>query len=517
MNENTLHYDELLCEFREIAHLTSIAELLAWDQRVMMPSLAGSYRAEQNSFISGLIHERLTSTKVGELISKIDDCELKNDPMSDISVNLRQIKRIYAKATQTPPDLVKAIARAQSVSLNKWGEARDKKDFKILQDAMSEVVNLLRQQAAILGYKNEPYDAILDEHEPETTAEEVADVMFRLEKNLVPIIQILTESNSALDDSILKTPIPVEHQHQFCCAILKKLGLSSSSSRLDISAHPFSVNVGPLDSRISCRYFEADLKYSLLAILHEAGHAIYNQGLPAEFYGLPRGSAISSGFHESQSRLWENMVGRSLSFWEYFYPILLQSCSGSFSKVSILQFYRALNKVQVQLQRVGADEITYNLHILVRFEIERDLFAGRLHVRDIPDAWRAGYLRLLGVEPPDDFVGCLQDIQWGRGAFGYFPTYSLGNIYAAQLFHKVQNDVATLFEDFKSGNFHSLREWLRINVHQWGQKYSAKQMIELATGEPLTSAYLINDICTRYGEIYNVDLSKFTCSPKGTR
>jgi carboxypeptidase Taq len=507
-----MHYDKLLDEFREIAYLNSVAELLAWDQRVMMPSSAGSYRAEQNSFISGLVHEKLTNPKIGELISKVESSDLGNDPMSDMCINLRQIKKIYTRAVQTPADLVKAIVHAQSVSLNKWTEARDKNDFKVLEGAMSEVINLLKQQADIIGYKNEPYDAILDEHETEITTEEVANVMLNLEKKLVPIIQILSEKQSIIDDSILKTFVPIEQQHQFCCDIIKKLGLLSSSTRLDVSVHPFSVHVGPLDSRISCRYFETDLKYSFLAVLHEAGHAIYNQGLPADYFGLPQGSAISSGFHESQSRLWENMVGRSFSFWEHFFPILVQLCPDPFSKIDIAQFWCALNKIRIQLNRVGADEITYNLHILVRFEIERDLFAGRLHAKDIPDAWRAGYLRLLGIEPDNDFVGCLQDIQWGRGAFGYFPTYSLGNIYAAQLFHKAQEDIATLHDDFRSGNFYSLREWLRLNVHQWGQKYPTKQMIERATGEPLTSAYLINDICIRYGEIYGLDLRQFTCS-----
>jgi carboxypeptidase Taq len=370
---------------------------------------------------------------------------------------------------------------------------------------LEKTVQLKRDQAAALGFESEAYDALLDEFEPGETAANLRVVLGQLRDELAPLVAAIADSGRQAPVKLMQRDYSVQKQMAFAQHAAKCIGFEFDRGRIDLTVHPFCATVGPNDCRITTRYEAKLFSSGLFSVLHEAGHGIYEQGLPVDEFGLPLGTATSLGIHESQSRLWENFVGRSYSFWEHFFPKLQLEFPETTRDISLDDFYFAINDVRPSLIRVEADEATYNLHILIRFELEQDLLSGALPAADLPGAWNEKYQQFLGITPDDDASGCLQDIHWSGGAIGYFPTYSLGNLYAAQLFERADADLGELPNQFRRGEFRTLREWLRDKVHRHGRHYSARQLAQNVCGKPLSHEPLIRHLRNRLAPLYGLN------------
>ncbi len=361
-----------------------------------------------------------------------------------------------------------------------------------------------RKQAEFLGYKKSPYDALLDNYEPGLTADKLSLIFFELKKFLIPFIQQIKRSKVKSNPRILKGHFNRSEQEEFNLNVARKLGYDLQAGRIDSSAHPFSTNFNPQDVRITTRYSESDVLYSLGSTIHETGHALYEQGMNSGDFGTPLSEYVSLGIHESQSRIWENMVGKGLPFWKYFYPRLQKSFPVPFKQITLDKFYRTVNHVIPSLIRVESDEVTYNLHIIIRFEIEKELMEGTIEVEDLPKIWNAKYLEYFGLKVSNDGLGVLQDVHWATGAIGYFPTYTLGNLYSAQFYSQAKKDIGNLELLFAKGQFLPFLQWLRQNIHRHGRKYSAGELCEQITGEPLNIQCYIDYLKHKFGKIYDL-------------
>jgi carboxypeptidase Taq len=495
---------DILCRLtRETALLQSIEALIGWDERTYMPPAAGEYRAEQMTYLSGVIHQRRTDKHIGELLGELATSPLTRDKHSDEATTIRQLQRDYDKQVKLPQALVEELTRASVLGQQAWVEARKNNDFPAFAPHIKKLFDLKRQQAEALGYQANSYDALLDDFEPDALTADVARVLADLRKELVLLVQAIQQAKQRPDASILTREYPAAAQEAFGKAAAAAVGFDFNRGRLDVTHHPFCSGMGPHDCRITTRYDEHFFPSALFGTLHEAGHGIYDQGLRPELYGLPPGMYVSLGIHESQSRMWENLVGRSRAFWQHFFPKFRETFPSA-RDVSLNDFYFAINGVQPSLIRVEADEATYNLHIIVRFELEQALLSGDLPVNDLPGAWREKYREYLGVEPADDADGCLQDIHWSAGLIGYFPTYSLGNLYAAQFFEQADKDLGGLAAQFSCGDFMPLKEWLQRNIHHRGQCYTATELVQLVTGKPLSHAPLIRHLRGKLEPLYGL-------------
>jgi len=497
-------YEKLLHHLREIGLLGSIESLLGWDERVLMPAAGGDYRAAQAEFLAGQIHQRWTDPALGELLDQLAESELASDPRSDAATTIRQARRDYARKTKLPRTLVEELARLSILGQQAWVAARKADDFAKFQPLLERIVVLKREEAQALGYAECPYDALLEEYEPGEKTSRVATVLAGLRAELVPLVKEIRESGKSPDVGLLKRSYPIATQKTFGRAAAEKIGFSFTRGRLDDSVHPFCSDMGPHDCRLTSRYDEHEFNEGFFGILHEAGHGLYEQGLRPDQYRLPPGLAVSLGIHESQSRMWENLVGRSQAFWEYFFPLAQQAYPQSLGNVRLADFYFAINDVRPSLIRVEADEATYNLHILVRFELEQALINDGLAVADLPAAWNEKYESYLGIKPPSDADGVLQDIHWSSAAIGYFATYSLGNLYAAQFFAQADRDLGGLAGAFRRGEFLPLREWLRTNIHSRGQKETAAELVQRITGRPLSHGPLMAYLRAKYAPLYGI-------------
>lgn len=498
-------FEELCALARESALLESVQAVLGWDEQTYMPPAAGEYRAEQMTYLSGLVHQKRTNPRIGDLLGELASSPLASDPHSDAGATIHQLRREYEKKIRLPQALVEALTRASVLGQQAWVEARKKNDFASFAPHLTKMYSLKREQAAALGFADHPYDALLDDYEPGAKTADVAKVLAELRSELVPLVAAITASPRQPDVGILKRSFPIAAQQAFGQAAAAEIGFDFNAGRLDVTHHPFCTSNGPRDCRITTRYDEHYFPGSFFGILHEAGHGIYDQGLRAEEFGLPPGSFVSLGIHESQSRMWENAVGRHWAFWEHFYPKLEKAFPQAIDDVSLGSFYFAINNVRPSLIRVEADEATYNLHIIVRFELEQALLADELPIDDLPGAWREKYQKYLGIHPTDDANGCLQDIHWSAGLIGYFPTYSLGNLYAAQFFEQADADLGGLAHQFAKGEFTPLREWLRTHIHRRGQCYTAAQLAEIITGKPLSHAPLVRHLRGKLEPLYGLD------------
>jgi carboxypeptidase Taq len=469
-----------------------------------MPLAAGPYRAEQLTYLSGLIHRRRTDPQVGQWLSELAGTAWTADPHSDAGATVRQIKRDYDKQVKLPQKLVEELTRATVLGQQAWTEARRKNDFAAFQPLLTKIYELKRQQAEALGYADEPYDALLDDFEPDLKTSMVAGVLAGLREELAPFVAAIAASGRQPPVEILQRHYPRDVQAAFGQAAAATIGFDFQRGRLDVTHHPFCAGMGPSDCRITTRYDEQFFPGAFFGILHEAGHGLYDQGLRTEQYGLPPGSYVSLGIHESQSRMWENLVGRSHAFWQHFFPQAQQQFPAALADVALDDFYFAINAVQPSLIRVEADEATYNLHIIIRFELERAVLRGDLPVADLPGAWRERYRNCLGIEPPTDADGVLQDIHWSAGLIGYFPTYTLGNLFAAQFFQQADRDLGGLAAAFARGEFASLREWLRDKIHRHGQCYSAAELATRVTGQALSHQPLMAYLRAKLGPLYGL-------------
>jgi carboxypeptidase Taq len=417
---------------------------------------------------------------------------------------IRKLRRDYDKRTKLPQKLVVELARLSVVGQRSWAESRKANSFAKFRPVLEEILARKREEAEAIGYDDVPYDALLDEFEPGEKTANVARVLGGLREQLVPLVRGIAASSRRPNRELMKRHFPIDLQESFGKRVSTAIGFDFQAGRLDVSQHPFCCEPGPHDVRITTRYEENLFPTGLFSILHEAGHGIYEQGLNKEAYGLPIGQAASLGMHESQSRMWENLVARSHSFWEHFLPEAQRVFPDSLGDVALDDFYFAINEVRPSLIRTEADEVTYNLHVLVRFDLEQALLEDQLPVADLSGAWNEKYREYLGIEPPTDADGVLQDVHWGACLFGYFPTYSLGNLYASQLFAKAEQELGDLDAMFRRGEFGPLREWLKTNVHRQGRRYSAAELIEHVTGEPLSHDALVRHLQDKFGPLYGL-------------
>ncbi len=497
-------YAELVRRSKELGVLNSCAAVLGWDQQTYMPTKGAGLRGEQMAFLAGLAHSKATDPKVGELLAAVEGSELVRDPESDAAANVRELRRGYDRSTKLPAALVEELARVTTAAQQAWQQARAANDFPAFRPHLEKVVALKRQEAQAVGYTDHPYNALLDEYEPGATVAEVRAVFAGLTRDLVPLIKAIRESGKTPDRSVLERDFPVERQKVFAEAAAAAFGFDFAAGRLDTTAHPFCSGVGPGDCRLTTRYNPRFFPEAFFGVLHETGHGLYEQNLPAEHFGTPVGAACSLGIHESQSRLWENQVGRGRAFWGHFFPRLQQTFPAALAGVEFERFYFAVNEVKPSLIRVEADEATYNLHVALRFEIELGLVSGDLAVADLPGAWNERFKALLGLDVPDDARGCLQDIHWSFGGIGYFPTYTLGNLYAAQLMAAARRDLSGLDDDFRRGEFGRLKGWLGEKVHRHGGRYRAGELCRRATGVPLSAEPFVSHLNEKFGPLYGV-------------
>jgi carboxypeptidase Taq len=497
-------FEQLCTHARQAALLESIESLLGWDERTYMPTAAGEYRAEQMTFISGEVHRRRTDPRLGEWLQELSTSPLAADPHSDEGATIRQLRRDYEKRCKLPQLLVEELTRASVLGQQAWVKARAADDYASFAPHITKLYDLKRQQAECLGYADHPYDALLDDYEPDARTSEVTAVLSALRDELAPLVQAIIESGRRAPVDILSRHCPQSTQEAFGKRAAAAIGFDFERGRLDVTHHPFCAGMGPHDCRITTRYDETFFPSALFGTLHEAGHGIYDQGLRADWFGLPPGTYLSLGIHESQSRMWENLVGRSRAFWEHFFPQFAADFPEAAHGASFDDFYWAINHVEPSLIRVEADEATYNLHIIVRFELEQALLKGDLPASDLPAAWNEKYRQYLGITPPSDADGCLQDIHWSAALIGYFPTYSLGNLYAAQFFEAAERELGSLADQFSHGEFAPLKNWLQRHIHDAGQCYTAAQLVKRVTGQPLSHAPLIRHLRGKLTPLYGV-------------
>jgi carboxypeptidase Taq len=493
---------ELKKKSHEVTILATCGALLDWDERTYMPSGGANYRAEQLGFIAGLTHERMIEPRIGELLNIVRQSDLVNGGQSDAAVIVREIGRSYDRATKMPQALVEEISKTASLGQTAWQEARTKNDYALFKPWLAKMIDLKRQEAEAVGYDGDPYNAMLDDFEPGASVDDIDRTLTELRTRLVALLDKIKGSGKRPNTDILARHFPIDRQTEFGKMAAKAIGFDFQCGRLDVTVHPFCTGIGPGDTRITTRYDDHEFTGAFFGTLHESGHGMYDQGLDGNEFGNPLGEYISLGIHESQSRMWENQVGRSRAFWEHFYPKAQQSFTDALGDVSLDDFYFAVNNVTPSYIRTESDEATYNLHILLRFEMERAFFSGDLSVDDIPAAWNEKFEKYFGLKVDADKNGCLQDVHWSAGLIGYFPTYTLGNLYASQFFAQARADLGDLDAMFAKGEFAPLLEWLNKNIHADGRRYRAGELVERVTGKPLSSDALMEYMDTKFGALY---------------
>ena len=475
------NFDQLLRRLGEISDLQRAGALLAWDQETGMPPLGAPARAEQLATVARLAHDRATAPELGSLLEELRELEEGSERESFEASVVRVARRDYEKKRGVPSDLRAEMTRAGSLGYTAWLEARAAADYEIFRPHLERRIALAQEYVACHEPFDDPYDPLLDDHERGMRTADVAAVFARLKDELVPLVAGIGEP---VDDSCLQGDFSPERQREFSLAVLSCWGMDDQAWRLDDTVHPFAMGMSESDIRLTTR-FDRDNLGGLLSCLHEFGHGIYERQVDARYLRTPLQEGTSSGFHESQSRLWENVVGRGLSTWRFFYPRLQETFPEQLGAVSLDEFHRALNRVAPGPIRVDADEVTYSLHIVLRFELEREMLAGTVTPSDLPDAFDAKLREYLGIEPANILEGVLQDVHWSDSNFGYFPTYALGNVISIQLWERATGELGDLDDEFERGEFGSLREWLREHVHHWGRVFEPAELLERVVGGPL--------------------------------
>ena len=481
--------------------IAGIEHHLHWDHQVNLPRKGVPRRSDQLAYLDGLRHRRMNDPT---MVAKLRALAADGDGLDETGlVNVREILREVDRATKVPVELVEEMARHDSRTQAVWVDARKNDDFASFAPHLARTVELRRQEAAALGFADNPYDAMIDYHEPFATEASVRALLADLKGRLVPFIDRILGAPRYDAAKLAGKQYPVEAQRRFGRMVIGRIGYDFDGGRQDVAAHPFcSGRKG--DVRITTRFFEDDPRPSLIGMMHEAGHALYEQGLPDEHLDTPRGEAVSLGVHESQSRFWENHVGRSLAFWRHFYPAYQKVFPQQLDGISVEDFYRMMNVVEPSLIRVEADEVTYNLHIILRFEIEVDLVAGRIAVDDLPAVWNAKLKQYLQLDAPRDADGVLQDIHWSIGSLGYFPTYTIGNLYGAQLWAKMRTDLGDAERLIERGQFTPILQWMRTHIHEQGRRLRANELVEHATGHAPSAEPLMEYLHEKYAPLYNL-------------
>ncbi|MDP7063138.1 MAG: carboxypeptidase M32 [Planctomycetota bacterium] len=492
-------YSDFLQAWGVVADLEHGSAVLQWDQETRMPAKGAAARGKILATLAGVRHDKMVSAELSDALHKAIE-SVATDSLE--AKQLDKAKTQIDRETRIPSALAVALAEAQSAGLHAWQNARAEADFSMFQQELEELVHLNREKASALAGDGKPYDALLDLYEEGSTEADLKPMFAELGDVLAPMIKAVGASKP-VDESPAKGHFDPAAQKSFCKMIAAKMGYDFEAGRLDKTTHPFCTTFGQGDVRITWRWQEDDIRPAMYGVMHEAGHGLYEQGLPTEWARTPLWAASGLGMHESQSRLWENMVGRSEAFWHWAMPHFQDSFPDK-AGLTPEQMFPALNTCKPSLIRVEADEATYNLHVAVRFEVERLLFAGGVNVADLPELWDQTYQKLLGVRAESISDGVLQDIHWAMGAFGYFPTYTIGNLVCAQLFEQAQADLNDLESQISKGEFAPLLQWLREHVHQHGRRYSTQEMVQMATGKPLTAQPLLNHLTGLAERVYAI-------------
>lgn len=496
-------YDQLCNRSRSISYLASAIAVLHWDQRTSLPPKGHTHRANQLAALAQMHHQMVTDPIIGDLLAKVEGSSINQDPLSAESVNIREWRRGYERAVKIPERLAVELAKAAAEGQSSWEKARPNNDWVAFKPFLERIVALKREQAEALGYENESYDALLDSYEQGASVRELEPIFKVLVDALVDILSRIQNSPRADDSSFESMRFRIENQKIFGLQVAEAIGYDMEAGKLDVAAHPFTIGIGPGDVRITTRYREDSFGESFFGVVHETGHALYHQGLPVEHWGLPLCKPASLGINESQSRMWENMIARSRAFWIFFYP-KAQEHFPVLKGINLEHFYRSLNNVAPSLIRTEADEVTYNIHVLLRFELEVMLCRGELDVEDLPEAWNAKVQKYLGLKPPSYRDGVMQDVHWSSGAIGYFPTYTLGNLYAAQFFFQMTKELRDIEGSLRQGDFSQILAWLRDKIHLQGSRYLPRELVLNVTGEKPNPRYLIDYLRTKYFGIYGL-------------
>lgn len=501
---------QLKTRLNRVADLNSASSVLHWDMETYMPNGGGQARADQIGTLTALAHQYFVDEEVGKLLEELSGQADQLDYDSDDAALIRVAWREYERAVRVPLPLVEEISRTASLSQQTWQKARQDNNFALFRPWLEKTIALQKQLAACANLPGNLYDALLDYYEPGMDSAQIEAIFTPLRPKLVELVKGIAAHSETVDDSLLHQHFDPDKQMAFGREVVTQLGYSFDRGRLDFSAHPFTIHFSRDDARITTRVMADYMPSALMGTVHEAGHAMYEQGTSPTLYRLGLGTqgsmaeGASMSVHESQSRFYENVIGRSRPFWRYFYPRLQAIFPEQLGSVDLEAFYRALNKSEPSLIRVEADEVTYGLHIMLRFELENDLINDRVKVKDLPGIWNERMEQYLGVTPPNDSLGVLQDVHWSGGAFGYFPDYLLGSIFSAQLWEQMQKDNPTVVSEIEAGRFDAVLSWLREKIHQHGKKFTFAELAQRATGSTLRWEPYIDYLTGKYGEIYGL-------------
>ncbi|MDR2483952.1 MAG: carboxypeptidase M32 [Treponema sp.] len=513
---NTMQSETLLEKLhtidREYRHLEKAIALLQWDQETYLPAKGVEERSEQLALLEGIAHERLTGSETKGLLEALGSGS--QNPKGDENLPpierdfLKVMRRNYDRAVQLPADFVRDAARAEGLSQAAWADARRNNDFSTFLPHLTVMLDYAKKKAEYRGFRSgaggDVYDSLLDIYEPGMTAHDISAVFDPLRDRLAALLRKIASCPQP-DDSFLNQDYAIDEQARFNRELIDRLGFDTTRGRLDISAHPFTNSLGSDDVRITTRYCKNNLLSSIFSVIHESGHAFYDMGFPHEIRSTCLANGSSMAIHESQSRFWENVIGRSSPFWKHLFPLLLSHFPGQLRRIHTADFYRAVNSVRPSLIRVDADEVSYSLHIILRFELEKQLFSGSLSPEDLPSVWRQQMKTVLGIEPETDADGVLQDIHWSMGAFGYFPSYALGNLYGLHIWKRLRAELPNLEDAISQGRFEALHTWLRENIYTWGCRLDPAELLTRLTGEKLSALPFVEYLEEKYTSLYGLE------------
>ena len=492
-------YDEYKTKMQKIADVKYASAVLQWDQETYLPPKGNEFRGRQIATLTEIAHQQFTDEKIGALLNEL----MSKDDLSDKEKrNVQLSSEDFNKANKFTSHFVRQMSETVNKSFHAWIQARKDNSFSFFEKPLDDLIQLKKQEADLLGYQNHPYNALMNDFDKGLTVAIVDKVFADLQPQLTVLLEEI-KNKPQVDSSFLHLHFDKDSQWKFGMEILKRMQFDFEAGRQDISEHPFTINFNNADVRVTTRIDENDFGNMAWSCIHEGGHALYEQGLPGEQYGLPLGEYCSLSIHESQSRLWENNVGRALPFWQHNFSLIKTFFPKQLNNISIDQFYKAINKVQPSLIRTEADELTYHFHVMIRYEIEKMLIEGSIKTKDIPAYWNEHYKKYLGIIVADDKSGCLQDVHWSHGSFGYFATYSLGSLYAAQLYAAIVKENASIEKEIAEGNNNSLLQWLNKNIYQHGKYYTSEELCFKATGETLNSTHFIRYATKKFAHIYN--------------
>lgn len=493
-------YEVYKNKLQEIADIKFAAAVLQWDQETYLPRKGNEIRGRQISTLSEVAHKEFTTDNMGNLLNELLSFSSLNDNQRR---NVELSKEDFEKNKKLPSHFVRKMSDAVNKSFHSWIHARKENDFSYFQDPLQTIIELKRQEADLIGYQDHPYSALMNEYDKGLNVQ-FADNLF---STLIPALSLTLgkiKNKPEIPNDFLHKNYDKNVQWKFGIDLLKFMHFDFEAGRQDISEHPFTTNFNSKDVRVTTRIDENDLANMTWSCIHEGGHALYEQGLPLEQYGLPLGEYCSLSIHESQSRLWENCIGRSLPFWEFQYPLLQKIFPTQLNDISVDLFYRGINKVIPSLIRTEADELTYHFHVMIRYEIEKKLIEGSIQAKDIPAIWNEYYEKNLGLTVPDDRKGCLQDVHWSHGSFGYFATYSIGSLYSAQIWNSIKTENTQVEKQLREGNSYPVFEWLTKNIFPYGRYYNSSELCKQATGEILNTEYFIKYIIDKYNSLYKI-------------